>query len=68
MDPIVRGDQPAITLDFTGYFTYQYDGVYGNYCGDLEYELDLTGPAQTYLTYDGGYLLTLAPLASHADG
>ena len=35
--------------------------AYDNFCGSLEYILDPTGTAQTYLTYDGTTLLTLAP-------
>lgn len=57
------------THDFTGYYDNDHEGLYSSYCGPLEYVLDPNGPAQTYLTYDGDFLLTLAPLANvHADG
>ena len=41
-------------------------GDYSNYCGPLSYVFDASGPAQTYLKYDGGTLLTFAPLSTHA--
>ena len=58
------------TVDFTGYYTFDLEGMYSSYCGQLEYFLDPTSsPSQTYLTYDGAYLLTLAPLdGQHSDG
>ena len=56
------------TVDFAGFFTHDLDGQYSNYCGLIEYVFDASGPAQTYLNYDGSTSLTFEPLLTDAPG
>ena len=58
------------TVDFTNFYTFDTEGAYDSFCGGLEYILDPSGTPspQTYLVYDGAFLLTLAPLdGTHTD-
>ena len=57
-------------VDFTGYYTFPYSGLYSSYCGELVYYLDPdVVSSDPYLTYDGAFGLTLTPLKGvHVDG
>lgn len=58
------------TIDFDGFYTYDYLGAYNNYCGPLEFVLDPAGATGGgHLTFDGVSRLTLAPTkGAHTDG
>ena len=59
----------ASYVDFAGHFTFDLQGEYNSFCGDLEYVLDPSGaPVQTYLTYDGSTTLEFAPTETDPTG
>ena len=58
------------TWDFTSVFSFTLEGSYSSYCGGVEYILDLSPISQSptaYLTYDGSFILTNAPITTHSD-